>query len=98
MNAEITWDLVMSEDMPFAEGCYRTDGGEWQVVTATKARPGCPASIRENVSWASGATGLNIVFPPDDKINASSLKRIMSEVLAVEDLYEVVGPDSMTLR
>ena len=36
MNAEITWDSVMSDDMTFIEGCYRLDHGSWQVVTAAK--------------------------------------------------------------
>lgn len=31
MRAEITFDLVMTEDMAFVESCYRLAGGVWQV-------------------------------------------------------------------
>jgi hypothetical protein len=98
MNAEIAWDLVMSEDMPFAEGCYRLNGGDWKVFTATKARPHRPAGVRIGVKWASGVTGVNIVLLEDAKINRASVMRVMSEVLDVEDWREVDGPDSMKLR
>lgn len=88
----------MSEDMPFAEGCYRLDGGDWQVVTATKARPDRLAGVRNDVTWSSGVTGMNIVFPERLKINRASLTQKMSEVLGVEEWREIVGPDSMALR
>ena len=88
----------MSEDMPFAEGCYRLNGGDWKVFTATKARPHRPAGVRIGVKWASGVTGVNIVFLEDAKINRASVMRVMSEVLDVEDWREVDGPDSMKLR
>ena len=98
MNAEVTWDLVMSEDMPFAEGCYRLQGGPWQVVTATKAGPDHLPGVRNGVTWASGVTGMNVVFPEHLKINRASLMQKMSEVLGVVNWREVVGPDSMALR
>lgn len=50
------------------------------------------------MTWASGVTGINIVFPEDLKINKASLTRKMSEVLGVDEWHEVVGPDSMALR
>ncbi|RYF44227.1 MAG: hypothetical protein EOO38_18230, partial [Cytophagaceae bacterium] len=93
MHAEIAWDLVMSEDMPFAEGCYRLNGGDWKIFTATKARPNCPAGVRIDVKWASGVTGMNIVLLEVAQINRASLMRVMSEVLNVEDWREVDGPD-----
>ena len=88
----------MSEDMPFAEGCYRIDGGDWQVVTAIRAGPDRPAGVRNGVKWDSGVTGLNIVFPKDTRINRASLAAAMSEVLGIDDWREVSGPDSMTIR
>lgn len=30
--AEISYDLVMDDDMSFVEGTYRLPGGDWQVV------------------------------------------------------------------
>ena len=32
MHAEISYDLVMDDDMSFVEGTYRLLGGDWQVV------------------------------------------------------------------
>ena len=91
MNAEITWDLVMSGDMPFAEGCYRFQGGQWQVVTATKARPDHLPGVRNGVTWGSGVTGMNIVFPEHLKINRASLTQKMSEVFGVENGARSLG-------
>lgn len=88
----------MSEDMAFAEGCYRINGGNWQVVTAVKAETSRSAGIRNGVRWDSGVTGMNIVLRDDTKINASVLLKIMSHELGVADWQEVRGPDSMVLR
>ena len=38
MKAEITYDLVMDDNMNFVEGCYRLHGGEWQVFIFIKSR------------------------------------------------------------
>jgi hypothetical protein len=98
MIAEITWDLVMSEDMAFAEGCYRLDGRDWQVITAFKAKGTYPVGIRNGVRWDSGVTGMNIVLPDDAKINATVLLEMMSNILGVSEWHEVRGPDSIMLR
>ena len=100
MKAEITWDLVMSDDMPFIEGCYRLDDGPWQVVTAAK-RPEHPHVIVSNgVRWKSGVTGMNILLPAWARLNAIILIELMSNTLHVdvEDWVVVRGPDSMVLR
>ena len=88
----------MSEDMPFAEGCYRLEGGEWQVVTAIHANGHWPIGIREGVRWDSGVSGINIVLPDDARINAQVLLAMMSSTLGVTKWREVRGPDSMVLR
>jgi hypothetical protein len=31
MRAEISYDLVMDDDMGFVKGTYRLPGGDWQV-------------------------------------------------------------------
>jgi hypothetical protein len=98
MNADITWDLVMSEDMSFAEGCYRLEGGDWQVVTAFKSRGIHQVGVRNGVKWDSGVTGMNIVLPDDATINKSNLIQIMSDALGVDHWREVRGPDSMNIR
>ncbi|MBY8828842.1 hypothetical protein [Hephaestia mangrovi] len=98
MIAEITWDLVMSEDMAFAEGCYRLQGEDWQVITAHKAKGIKLIGVRNGVRWDSGVTGMNIVLPDDANINAAKLLKMMSETLGVSEWVEVRGPDSMMLR
>ena len=97
MDAEITWDLVMSEDMSFIEGCYRVKNGPWQVVTAFK-RQGVLQVETHDVSWESGVTGINVVFSESATIDADVLLKIMSSHLGVEEWLEVRGPDSMVLR
>lgn len=98
MNAEISWDLVMSDDMDFAEGCYRLADGPWQVVTAWKSNERWEPGVRNDVSWESGVRGMNIVVHRDQPLNKEALLDIMSSVLGVESWTEVRGPDSMQLR
>ena len=88
----------MSEDMAFAEGCYRLEGSDWQVVTAIKANTWRSVGIRNGVRWDSGVTGMAIVLPSDAGINASLLLKMMSHELGVSEWREVRGPDSMVLR
>ncbi|WP_439814191.1 hypothetical protein [Zavarzinia sp. CC-PAN008] len=78
----------MSEDMAFAEGCYRLDGGDWQVVIAFKSTGIDTVELR-NVRWESGVTGLNLLFPDNGKINRSTVLRCMSDVLGVTNWREV---------
>jgi len=33
MQGEISYDLMMADDMSFAEGTYRIGSGEWKGVT-----------------------------------------------------------------
>ena len=88
----------MSGDMPFAEGCYRLEGHDWQVVTAIKARGAHPIGISVGVTWPSGVTGMSIVLPDHCALNASGLLNTMSDHLGVTLWREVRGPDSMQLR
>ena len=98
MNAKITWDLVMSEDMSFAEGCYQIENSSWQVVMAFKEDNISKIDVRNGMTWDSGVTGMNIIFPQAVKINASTLLKVMSDILGVVDWEEVRGPDSIVLR
>lgn len=98
MNAEITWDLVMSDDMTFAEGCFRLEGEPWQVVIAFKSGGVHSPGVRTNLRWNSGVTGMNIILNDDERINKEVLLQIMSSSLGVERWTEVKGPDSMALR
>ena len=35
-NGEISYDLVMEDDMAFIEGCYRIGGCDWRVFIISK--------------------------------------------------------------
>ena len=98
MNAEITWDLVMLDDMAFAEGCFRVEGGPWQVVIARKCRDGEPPLVKTGLRWDSGVQGMNVILDRGEHLNENTLLRIMSSTLGVERWTKVRGPDSMVLR
>ena len=87
----------MSEDMDFIEGCYRLEGGPWQVITAAKSEEILEAEIRTGC-WASGVTGMNIILRQTAQLNATVLLNLMSDILCVEKWIEVRGPDSIQLR
>jgi hypothetical protein len=99
VKAEITFDLIMTEDMPFVEGCYRLDGDEWQIFMFRHSRQGIePVGIKRHLIWDSGVTGLNVILPDHSKINKSIVLDEMSRMLGVAEWIEVRGPDSMKLR
>ena len=98
MIAEVTWDLVMDEDMGFIEGCYRLPNEPWQVIIASKKNEILTVDVRNNLTWESGVTGMNIYFPRKFQLNAGILLEIMSRVLGVSKWIEVRGPDSILLR
>jgi hypothetical protein len=87
----------MEEDMSFVGGCYRLEGGLWQVfIFAPPA--GRPATeFRTNLVWASGVTGLNVFVPRNVKLNKSTVLKVLSDALGVDEWTEVRGPDSMVL-
>jgi len=96
MTGDISYDLVMEEDMGFVEGCYRIGGGSWQVLIVNKQ----PVEKTEFVlsSWESGATGLEIHVSVSTKLNRSIVEELLAECLGINKWDEVRGPDSMQLR
>lgn len=98
MKAEITFDLVMEEDMSFVEGCYKLDGGTWQVFTFPSPGRRDTLEVRTNLTWASGVTGLNAFVPKHVKLNKTTVLEVLSDALGVTEWVEVRGPDSMVLR
>ena len=78
MKAEITFDLVMTEDMPFVEGCYRLAGGVWQVFMFRRSNGIEAVGIKQNLTWRSGVTGLNAIMPNDTKIDKSVVLTVLS--------------------
>ena len=100
MRAEISYDLVMGDDMAFVEGTYRLPGGDWQVVIvlgSPRARD-VPAPQVVPQRWASGVTGVVVRLPRAERINAAAVERVLSEALGVSEWVRVRGPDSMLLR
>lgn len=99
MKAEITFDLVMTDDMGFVEGCYRLPGGSWEVFIFTRLSCG-PRGIGvwKDLTWDSGVKGLNAVMPADTKLNKATIFEVLSQALDVTEWSEVRGPDSITLR
>ena len=99
MQGEVTFDLVMEEDMDFVEGCYRLCNGPWQVFIfgqnhAEAEKP----KIKTDVVWKSGVRGTVVNLPPGTLVNKSVVLQILSDALGVTAWSEVRGPDSMQLR
>src|SRR5262249_35314102 len=56
VKAEISYDLVMEDEMSFVEGTYRLPGGEWQVFIFIPWQ-GSNAVVWTRSEWDSGVTG-----------------------------------------
>jgi len=97
MTAEISFDLIMEDDMSFVEGTYRLPGRDWQVVIFSSDQIPEPV-IKMHAQWKSGVTGIHVRFPRGKKLNKTVVLRIMSDCLGVTEWVETRGPDSMQLR
>jgi hypothetical protein len=97
MHAEISYDLVMTDDMSFVEGTYRLPDRDWQVFIF-----GPDESVAEpdavTGKWPSGVTGIFVKWPPSKRLNKDAVLAVLSARLGVEEWSEVRGPDSMQLR
>ncbi len=98
MRAEISYDLVMDDDMEFVEGTYRLPGMDWQVVIVSSFARDVPVPQVVPQQWNSGVTGLFIRMSQAERINAESVERILSATLGVSEWERVRGPDSMQRR
>lgn len=96
MRAEISYDLVMEDDVSFVEGTFRLPSGDWLVVIVSR-RDVPQVEVIPQV-WKSGVTGVFIKFPCCETLNKAAVERILSEALGVSEWIEVRGPDSMQLR
>jgi hypothetical protein len=96
MNAEISYDLVMEDDMSFVEGTHRVGDGTWQVFIFRKD----PVRELEVASgqWSSGIAGVFVRLPRSFRLNKQVVEQVMAERFGVSDWREVKGPDSMQLR
>jgi hypothetical protein len=98
MRAEISYDLVMDDDMEFVEGTYRLPGGDWQVVIVSAFDRDVPEPQVVPQRWESGVSGVFVRLPRAERINAATVERVLSEALGVSEWVRVRGPDSMRLR
>jgi hypothetical protein len=96
MAGEISYDLVMEDDMAFVEGTFRLPYGEWQVVIVSK-RP-VLTMVVNRTTWDSGVTGIFVEFPKEQVLGKSAVMRLLSETYGIKIWNEVRGPDSMILR
>jgi hypothetical protein len=96
MKGEISYDLVMVDDMSFVEGTFRIGNGEWQVFIFRKDSIEQPELTSGR--WGSGVTGVFVRLPLCVRLNKQLVEHTMSEQWKVDEWCEVRGPDSMQLR
>ena len=98
MRAQISFDLVMEDNMSFVEGTYRLPERDWQVfIFGPDSRVTQPV-VRTDGHWESGVTGVHVKWPRGAPLNKDVVLRLLSEQLHVTQWEEVRGPDSMQLR
>jgi hypothetical protein len=96
MKGEISYDLVMEDDMAFVEGTFRIGDGLWQVFIFKKDSVNQPVVTPGR--WASGIAGVFVRLPQSARLNNELVEQVLSEHLRVDEWHEVRGPDSMQLR
>ena len=96
MTGEISFDLVMEENMSFVEGSFRLDRGAWQVFVFSRYQVARASVIVSK--WESGVSGVVVRFPQSEKLNKPVVEQVLSDWLGVNEWHEVRGPDSMELR
>lgn len=98
MRGEISYDLVLHDDMEFLEGTYRLPDKDWQVFVVSAFDRAFHEVQVVPQQWQSGVTGMLLRIPISDKINAMTVEKVLSERLGVSKWARVQGPDSMQLR
>jgi len=96
MTGEISYDLVMEDDMAFVEGTYRVQNGDWQVFIFSRKDIQTPEAKPSR--WESGITGVVINVPRVFYLNKEVVEEMLSEWLEVSEWQEVRGPDSLQIR
>jgi hypothetical protein len=98
MRAQISFDLVMEDNMDFVEGTYRLPERDWQVFIFGPDTEVTHPVVRTDGHWESGVTGVHVMWPWGAALNKGIALRLLSEQLGVTDWEEVRDPDSMQLR
>ena len=96
-TAEISYDLVMEDDMHFVEGTYRLAGEDHWRVFVTLRRDGSEFNVLP-VTWDSLVSGVNIIVPQTTVLSAVLIQEILGQYYNVDQWIVVQGPDSMALR
>ncbi len=96
MDAEISYDLVIDDEMSFVEGTYRLPGGDWQVVIFSRRAIAAPEV--KKTQWHSGVTGVFVAFPENDPLNQTVVEQLLGDYLGVASWSVVRGPDSIQIR
>jgi hypothetical protein len=97
MKGEICFDCYYPDDSDNIEGCYRLEGGEWQVFYVTRWYEG-PPKVFTDAAWRSGITGVQVHHPKDQQLNILISKQVVADALGVTEWREVRGPDSLKLK
>jgi hypothetical protein len=98
MEGEISFDLVMNDNMPFVEGTFRLPGQEWQVFIFGPDTTVVAPEVNPRARWESGVTGVFVKWPESLRLHKAVILQILSEHLGITKWNEVHGPDSMGLR
>lgn len=95
-SAEISYDVVMDDDVEFVEGTYRLPRTEWSVFVTLRRDISGP--VVKPVTWGSGVAGVNLICPQSLILNEDTVQSLLGDALGVDEWEVVRGPDSMTLR
>jgi len=96
MKSEISYDLVMHDDIDFVEGCFRLRGGDWQVFIFSKRIT--PAVTWKMSIWQNKTKGVVFQVPASIRLNKEKVEALLSRVFGVAERSEVRGPNSIVLR
>jgi hypothetical protein len=104
-KGEITFDIAVPEDgVTIVEGCYRIDGGNWEVYIF--AKQGSPINIfgrsephiSPDAVFSSGISGVGGVVPNSWVLNKKTVMGMLAVAVGVEEWTEVDGLDSLILK
>jgi hypothetical protein len=96
-RGEISYDLVMEDNMSFVEGTYRLPGGEWQVFIFSRFADVSEPDVQPG-RWDSGVAGVFVRFPKSGRLGKAEVEQVLAAATGVEGWTTVRGPDSMQLR
>ena len=104
-KGEITFDIVVPEvGVSVVEGCYRIDGGNWEVYIFAKVGSSMSIfgrsepHIRPDAVFSSGISGVGGVVPDSWLLNKKTVMGMLAVAVGVKEWTAVRGPDSSILK